>query len=731
MPVVPEYRNFTVAPTANAPQFAEPQNAEQVTGHQLQQAGGALTEAGGAARDVALDMQRTVDQVKVNDALNQARGVVNNLTYDPQVGYLAAKGNAALTRDSGMALPDEYGGKLQSALQGISSTALQTDQQRRLFQEHASNLQTSFTGDVERHMLGEFKTYRVSTNDGTIDLAQDDAKRNWNDPVKVTSALDAAKAAVYDKGQTLGWSPSQVDAAVLKTTSNVHLSAVMAALENNNPTYALGYLDKFKSQMSADDILRVQGHVNNAAWLQMSMGAVQGAAQDFAPKMQPSPAPFDRMVAITSKTESNDNPNAVGPYVPGQGSAKGLMQVMDATAASPGFGIKPAMTQGPPEAIVADRARVGREYLQALMQKYGDPAKAWAAYNWGPGNLDGALKQAGGTTDWQTLLPAETKAYVTKNMAALGGAPGSTPTWGQGAVQRPTEGDFVNAALGRLPPGAAPQVVKMTREAAVTQFGVINKTLAEQGENALRAGQNWIATNPGIPIDQMPPALRDPINQYTPDKWVEMEHLSKALQRGDTVTDLALYNRMAAHPEELGRLSDSQFEMLRSKLAPADFKHFANERSNWINGKTDDSAGGINSKAVNTTLNEKLAQLQIDSAPKPTDLAGRERVGAIQQFVRNSIFDAQRQAGKKFTPGEIDDHINGLFAKDASFRTYMFGSVPLPFTSESQPIMSMQVGDIPSDQSDAIKAALAKLGKTNPSNTDILNTYRRWKLGQR
>ena len=65
------------------------------------------------------------------------------------------------------------------------------------------------------------------------------------------------------------------------------------------------------------------------------------------------------------------------------GTAKGEMQVMDATARDPGYGIRPARA-GDPD----DLARVGREYFEKMLNKYGDTKLAAIAYNWGPGNTD-------------------------------------------------------------------------------------------------------------------------------------------------------------------------------------------------------------------------------------------------------------------------------------------------------------------------------------------------------
>lgn len=91
------------------------------------------------------------------------------------------------------------------------------------------------------------------------------------------------------------------------------------------------------------------------------------------------------------------------------------MQVMPGTARDPGFGISPARDNSP-----AETNRVGREYRQAMQDRYGgNLPKMWAAYNWGPGNLDRALKKYG--ERWLDYAPAETREYIKLNMQKVRG----------------------------------------------------------------------------------------------------------------------------------------------------------------------------------------------------------------------------------------------------------------------------------------------------------------------
>lgn len=91
------------------------------------------------------------------------------------------------------------------------------------------------------------------------------------------------------------------------------------------------------------------------------------------------------------------------------------MQVMPGTARDPGFGLRGANPNDP-----QDMNRLGREYRRTMEQRYGgDPAKMWAAYNAGPGRVDGLIKRYG--ANWLNYAPRETQEYVRKNLRMLRG----------------------------------------------------------------------------------------------------------------------------------------------------------------------------------------------------------------------------------------------------------------------------------------------------------------------
>lgn len=127
---------------------------------------------------------------------------------------------------------------------------------------------------------------------------------------------------------------------------------------------------------------------------------------------------LDTMVAITAQAESgNRERTANGSLVTSSAGAQGRMQVMPGTNTDPGYGVAPARDNSD-----AERSRVGRDYLAAMMKRYGNPKQAWAAYNAGPARVDEAIQSGG--DKWLQRLPKETQSYVARNMVALGRASG-------------------------------------------------------------------------------------------------------------------------------------------------------------------------------------------------------------------------------------------------------------------------------------------------------------------
>jgi len=140
--------------------------------------------------------------------------------------------------------------------------------------------------------------------------------------------------------------------------------------------------------------------------------------------------------------------------------AQGSMQTMGPTLKDPGYGVKPW------DGTDADRARVGRDYYNALNTHYQDPNMAAIAYNWGPGNADKWAK-AGGDLN---KLPMETLKYLQnfdQHVQDFGGSdkqvsapvqPAQAPAQPPGAtdVGGTTDGTSQSGGPARIPAQAEP-----------------------------------------------------------------------------------------------------------------------------------------------------------------------------------------------------------------------------------------------------------------------------------
>ena len=113
------------------------------------------------------------------------------------------------------------------------------------------------------------------------------------------------------------------------------------------------------------------------------------------------------LVRAVMKAESAGKQEAISPK-----GARGLMQLMPGTARD--LGVNPDDPQ--------ENVEGGSKLLRRLLNKYDSQEIALAAYNWGPGNIDKAIrkvKAAGKEVTWANILsevkvPQETRKYVPK-----------------------------------------------------------------------------------------------------------------------------------------------------------------------------------------------------------------------------------------------------------------------------------------------------------------------------
>lgn len=712
MPRVPQLDNFSVAPQRfDAPQF-QASTPSVDPGAQMQSFGQAADKLGGTLAAIDNEALARANALRVDDAINQAREASMRLAYDKDAGYTNARGRLALERESGKPLSAEYLEQLDKHLSGIAD-GLGNDAQRAAFRAKANDLRVSFEGGVRRHESQEFQTYALSVREGTIANRMQEIGLNYNDPAKVDEAIVSIRAAAYDMATLTGKSAEWAEAQSRKSVSNAHKTALAAALDRNDVVFADKYLAKYGKDMDADDLLQARGLITKEMDLRVGVSAAADVVERAAPKMY---APdFERVVNITMQTESGGRRYGPdGKLLESSAGAKGEMQVMDATNGDPGFGVRPAKDNSPEE-----RARVGRDYLAAMVREYdGDLAKAWAAYNAGPGALNEAIKRAEQSAKlaakdpainahtWLDFMPAETRAYVTKNVAAYGagGGQGEAPTL-----------DALKTELRARPELAGnPARLKAAEAEVEARFKEKQAAIKAREEQGVAQAMRVLAQNGGD-FNALPPAVRAMI---PPTKLDDVMGFGKRIRDGLDETDLGLYAKLSSNPGALAAMTDDQFFSLRGRLSDGDFKHFAKDRAKARTGETKNTAADLPTTAIKASLDNRLRMIGMDPTPKDGS-SEAARVGAIRQFIDRYVLAAQAEAGKKFTDAEVDRHVDALFMRAVKTEGVISDSL--------KPMMGIDLDDIPDGDKAAIKSALAKRGHTDPTDAQILNIY--W-LGQ-
>lgn len=249
MPRVPTYDNFQTRPGLQPQVEARVPNAPDVAGRQMAQMGQAVQDLGGEVGRIALDMQQQANQVKLNAAMNKAVQAQLRLTFDPAEGYTHLRGDAALTRPDGKALPNEFDEKLGKSLDEIEGT-LGNEAQKTAFRQQAGQLRAQFQGKVTAHMAKEFGDYQISVQDGTIATARDQMALAWGDAGAVQQGVNAIKAAVAEKGRLQGWSAQQVEAGMREVLSPGHASVVASAVDAGKLDYAREYFKQVGAELT-------------------------------------------------------------------------------------------------------------------------------------------------------------------------------------------------------------------------------------------------------------------------------------------------------------------------------------------------------------------------------------------------------------------------------------------------------------------------------------------------
>ena len=210
-----------------------------------------------------------------------------------------------------------------------------------------------------------------------------------------------------------------------ETASSYTSMLVSEASTSKDPNALMELLDQKVSGLPAErhrqsviDAIKLSGDEDNTVLLdslgwsmEEKLSSLEGEAG----------LPANLLSAVIQQESGGRRYDKDGNVLTSPAGAKGEMQVMDGTNVDPGFGVVPAQDNS-----LEERARVGRDYLAAMYDRYnGDLEATLVAYNAGPGNAD---KFVAAGKDYDVLpKKSETLPYVKNIMSDLSDATGVKP----------------------------------------------------------------------------------------------------------------------------------------------------------------------------------------------------------------------------------------------------------------------------------------------------------------
>lgn len=680
MPQVPTYDSFQVAQNTLPQTFATPAQGRNYAADQAQAMGQQLTQAGGEMARISMELAKEANQLRVNDAMNRVKEQALRLTYDQETGYTNLKGIDALERPDGVALADEYGEQLQRVISDVSGT-LGNDQQRQAFAAQAGGLLTNFRGSIFKHESDEYRTYALSVSEGVQATALREIGLSWNDPDTIDKAVHRIKAETYRQGKLLGKSAEWQEAKAREMTSNAHVVAVGAALEQGDVLYADGYLSKYKDQIQANDLLRARGHVTKELDLQVGTHIGAQVFAEYAPRYATSD--LQRAFHVALGTESGHRQfDAQGRPLTSRKGAVGIAQVMPGTAPEAAKLAGLEWDENKYKTDAAYNEALGFAYFEKQVKDFdGDIAKAFAAYNAGPGWVkkaeERARKAEPGSQEsnwfWQlnndSRAPGnrqETQNYVEKNMAAYGSGAGKAPP--------PTKGEMLATLRAQPELAGNPQRLKHAEARLENDLKVYREDQKQREEETLDTAYKTLYDNGGD-FAALPASLRASIPG---DKLNSVLTFARTVGKGTHVNNPEAWAEILSLPKtELAQMTPSEF--YRSFRPFLDDAHLEKGYALLKDAQGDTGSDAKHLEIISVANRVKQAAVEAGVIPATRKAEAKElkAFADFQQMVDNRIrqFEAVDLGGKrKANSGELQNIIDHVMLDQVKVpRTLWFG----------------------------------------------------------
>ena len=722
-----------------------------------------LQQAGAQTGDAAL---RQLDLQRETNANNQYANSFSPALRDIYTKYYSLQGKDAV--DQMPAFTQQI-----MDLQNQQRDALKDPVAQHMFDQVSTRRTQMELDGMARYADQQNKVYQTQASDGMVRSFQQTAADRSNDPIVFNGMVQSVEQERMAHAATVGQPVEYAKAQVQKDTSAMWVDR-LKGIAATNPQQALDLLnhgedwtdttgnarhtDVSASLLPADQVAMrslLNTHLADSVGVQFGNQATN-----------PAVPTSGGLIGVIQHLESKGDPNAVGPYIPGQGTAKGAMQVMDATNKDPGFGVAPAKDNSPEE-----RARVGRDYAVAMQNRYGDPAKALAAYNAGPGVVDAAVKAAG--ANWLSQMPKETQAYVRSGVnmlnassAAPGGAvTGTLPVSNVAAVPNAAQISAPPVGLSQDPvdmranqdaaaeqarKAAADHVMQTTgdpvaakRAGDIAHSTVIGNTSTaiaaaearqRSAANALTSLLVGDTTKGQVPITTMDQLVKNPeaYANYnalsTQGQAAVRERLSKPNQitQEGFNTYYKLRGEALSDPESFLHEDLSQYF---GKMPEAQLNHLVEVQSSITKKDAAQASKDISWNRTKSDVDDMLKPLGLGSAASRTDTDKQATNAQFYGRLQDQLEQYHQQNGKYPNTQDTRKIAASLLVQgsQAGASWFGFGSKTMPaFASTDLSKFSVPVPDAQKPQ---FSAMFQRVMGHAPTDDELTQWYTKYKLG--
>lgn len=484
----------------------------------------AIVDAGSKAINVFGEAKQRANVALTQEATLQLNAVGNDLLNNPDSGFMNLQGKNAIGKGK------EYVQQFDSQAQSIAAS-LPDEQARNAFLQQAQQQRIQFQTTAVRHEVGQVRQYEAGMQEGTLrSLAQQAIS-----PGMFVPALMNARNSIIAYGKAHGQSDEEIESNFVQWREQ---AANRASEAWYTPTY--------------QQIMGPEGKIE--------VTDTPSESQLFS-------------AMIWQESGGNQYGKDGSPLVSPKG-AVGVTQVMEDT------GPEAARLAGVPwdrDKWLNDtryNARLGQAYFGAQMKKYdNNPVLAVAAYNAGPGAVDGWIKQFGdprtgavSNEQFAAAIPYdETRNYVAKVTGSAPAIPGTAtmenlinqPFWdamspqNKSAMMSKVAGMYdMQAAAGRVSLQS-----RMQDELAKLESGQKVNPISER---------EWLAVMPlqASPAERI--QMRESFQQY--QQAMTLQPVYQSIVQGSAQQGIAAVQSMV--PQE----DDPDFKFKQSLYATAQAK---------------------------------------------------------------------------------------------------------------------------------------------------------------